>query len=147
MLTSQVAIFLQRLVDDLFQLWRGVRVYPHRWYRRSIQDRIKHRACRVAPERQGARTHLVQHRTKRKEIGAGVQFLSPDLLGRHVGDRSQRTAGTRQMFLGLDGRGAQGNALRLERDLCQPEIENLRLSSIRDEDVRGLDVPMDDTLR
>ena len=51
------------------------------------------------------------------------------------------------MFLRVDGRGAHGNALRLERDLRQPEIENLRLTSIRDEDVRGLDVPMDDALR
>src|ERR1035438_7432720 len=51
------------------------------------------------------------------------------------------------MLLGLDGRGAHGNALRLEGDFRQPEIENLRLTSIRDEGVRGLDVPMDDSLR
>jgi hypothetical protein len=51
------------------------------------------------------------------------------------------------MFLGVDGRGAQGNALRLQRDFCQPEIENLGLTSIRHEDVCGLDVPMDDALR
>jgi hypothetical protein len=42
--------------------------------------------------------------------------------------------------------GAQRNVFRLERDFCQPKIENLRLTSIRDEDVRGLDVPMDDAL-
>ena len=35
----------------------------------------------------------------------------------------------------------------LQRHFGQPEIENLRLTSIRDEDVRGLDVPMDDALR
>jgi len=51
------------------------------------------------------------------------------------------------MFLGLDGLGAQGNARRLERYLRQPEIENLRLTSIRHEDVRWLDVPVDDALR
>jgi len=51
------------------------------------------------------------------------------------------------MFLRLDGRGAHGNALWLERDLGQPEIENLRLTAIRDEDVRGLDVPVNDALR
>src|ERR1700693_5322649 len=51
------------------------------------------------------------------------------------------------MFLRADGRGAPGNATRLEGYLGQPEVENLRLTSIRDEDVRGLDVPMDDALR
>ena len=35
----------------------------------------------------------------------------------------------------------------LTDDLRQPEIQNLRLSSIRDEDVRGLDVAVDDALR
>jgi len=66
---------------------------------------------------------------------------------RHVGDRSQRTAGTRQMFLGLDGRGAHGNALRLQGNFREPEVENLRLTSIRHEDVCGLDVPVDDSFR
>ena len=51
------------------------------------------------------------------------------------------------MLLGLDGRGAQRNALRLQRHFRQPEIENLRLTSVRDEDVRGLDVPVDDAFR
>ncbi len=32
-------------------------------------------------------------------------------------------------------------------DLRQPEVENLCLTSIRDEDVRGLDVPVDDSFR
>jgi len=50
------------------------------------------------------------------------------------------------MLLGLDGRGAEGNALRLEGDFRQSEIENLCLPSIRDEDVRGLDVAVDDAL-
>src|SRR5579864_1165934 len=76
-----------------------------------------------------------------------IEFLPPNLLRRHVRDGSKRTAGTREMFLGLDGRRAQGNALWLLGDFSQPEVENLRLASIRDEDVRGLDVPMDDTLR
>src|ERR1700730_10046454 len=51
------------------------------------------------------------------------------------------------MLLQVDGRGAHGNAIRLEGDLGQPEIENLRLTSVRDEDVRWLDVTMDDSLR
>ena len=51
------------------------------------------------------------------------------------------------MLFGLNGRGAQGKALRFERDFRQPEVENLRLTSIGDEDICGLDVAMDDALR
>jgi hypothetical protein len=51
------------------------------------------------------------------------------------------------MFLGLDGRGTEGHALWLQGDFGETEVENLRLTSISHEDVRGLDVPMDDSLR
>ena len=51
------------------------------------------------------------------------------------------------MFLRVDGRSTQGNGFRLERELSQPEIENLRLASIRDKDVRWLDVSVDDSFR
>src|SRR6266852_8513208 len=51
------------------------------------------------------------------------------------------------MLLGLDGRSAQGNALRLERDLREPEIEYLGRAAIGDADVRRLDVPVDDAFR
>jgi len=51
------------------------------------------------------------------------------------------------VLLQLDGRGAEGDALGLEGKLGQPEIENLRLTASRHEDVRVLYVPMDDTLR
>src|SRR5580658_8273559 len=47
----------------------------------------------------------------------------------------------------LDGRGTGCNAFGLQGDFRQPEVENLHLSSIRGEYVRGLDVPMDDPLR
>src|ERR1700746_245573 len=49
------------------------------------------------------------------------------------------------MFLRLDGRDAHRRVLRLERDLRQPEIEDFRLPSICHEDIRWLDVPVDDS--
>src|SRR6266571_4840907 len=51
------------------------------------------------------------------------------------------------MFLRADCRVTDSNALWLRGDLCQSKIENLRLTPVRDEDVRGLDVPVDDALR
>jgi len=49
------------------------------------------------------------------------------------------------MLLQLDGRGAEGDALLLGGDLRQPEVENLRLTSIRDVDVCWLDIPVNDS--
>src|SRR5215472_17966076 len=51
------------------------------------------------------------------------------------------------MFRGLDSWGAQGNALWLQRYLCKPKVQNFRLPSCRDEDVRWLDVPVNDSFR
>jgi hypothetical protein len=51
------------------------------------------------------------------------------------------------MFLRADGRGAHGNAFRLQGDFRQPEVQNLCLPPVRDKDVRGLDVPVDDAFR
>ena len=51
------------------------------------------------------------------------------------------------MLPGLDGQSAQARALSRQRDFRQPEIQNLCLSSIRHEDIRGLDVAMHDALR
>src|SRR5215472_7156557 len=50
------------------------------------------------------------------------------------------------MFLQFDGRGTERNALLLGRSFGQAEIENLRLPSMGYEDIRGLDVAMDDSL-
>lgn len=110
-----------------------------------IQNRIEDRAGSVAPKRQRPCRHLVQHGTKREQVGTRVEVLTSNLLGRHVGHCSHRAARTCQMFLRLDGGGTQGNSLRLERDFCQPEIQDLRLASICDEDVGGFDVTMDDS--
>ena len=51
------------------------------------------------------------------------------------------------MFCGLNSRRAQDNAVRLRTNLGQTEIENLRLTSLRSEDVRWFDVTVNDPLR
>src|SRR5579864_2494202 len=138
-LVAEISILLQTLVDDLFQLRRYVRIQSECWRWRSIQNGFEDHTARVASERKHARTHLIQDRPEREQVGASIEFLSSRLFRGHVSHRAQSRTGTGQMFPGLDGCCAQGDALRLQGDLSQPEIENLCLSSVRHEDVRGFD--------
>ena len=48
------------------------------------------------------------------------------------------------MFFWLYGRGAQGNPPRLERELRQSKVQNLRVSAFCNKDIRRLDVAMND---
>ena len=69
--------------------------------------------------------------------------LRPHLLGRHVGDRPQRTPRARQA--GERGRRSPRPGTAADRpDLGQPEIENLRVAAAGDEQIRRLDVAVDD---
>src|SRR6266699_2502653 len=91
-----------------------VRIQSECWRWCSIQNGFEDHTTRVASKRKHARTHLVQHRAEREQISTSVEFFALNLLGRHIRHGAQRRAGTGQMCLGLDGRGAHGNALRLE---------------------------------
>src|SRR5207245_282585 len=99
------------------------------------------------PERQRSCRHFVEHSAEREQVGTGIEFFSPYLLRGHVGNGAKCRTGTGKVLLRVDGRVADSNAVRLEGYLCQPEIENLRLPSICHEDVRWLDVPVDDPFR
>jgi hypothetical protein len=63
-----------------------------------------------------------------------------------LGERNLRPYGTGEVFFQVGSGRAQDNAPRLHEDLGETEIENFRLPSVRDEDVRWLDIPMDDSL-
>ena len=80
------------------------------------------------------REQVVGDRPQREEIGAAVELLAQRLLGRHVEWRAEELAGRGE----LQARGL---------DLRDPEIHDLRLAGVEQDDVAGLDVPVDDTAR
>jgi hypothetical protein len=88
--------------------------------------------------------HFVEHEAKREEIGAGVELLAARLLRRHVVDRSDGHAG-RGEHLARDA-CLRRRLMRLFAELGDAEVEQLRLTSLRDEHVRGLDIAMNDAL-
>ena len=76
-----------------------------------------------------------------------IQFLRPRLLRRHISDGAERGTGTGQMFRVHRLRVKRGNLARRtasQTDLRQPKVENLGVAALGDEDVRRLDVAVDD---
>jgi hypothetical protein len=69
-LVTEIAILLQRLIDDPFQFAGKVRIQPHRSNGSAFQNGVEDQRPSIASEWQGSGTHLVKHRAKRKQIGA-----------------------------------------------------------------------------
>ncbi len=93
------------------------------------RDEVVHRDARGRDRRQ-ARHELVQDRPERVDVGAHVHLLAPRLLGSHVGRRPEHVARRRDLGPVEPAR--------------QAEVRHERLSLGREEDVRGLEVPVDD---
>ena len=98
----------------------------------------------VARERQRAGRHLVEHDAEREQVGARVELPAARLLGRHVRHRAQRRPRHRHSLAmrGLVRRRRLGPLDQLR----QAEVEHLGLAARRHEDVRRLDVAVDDAL-
>ena len=131
-LVAQIAVFFQRPVDDALQFCRQVRVQGCGRCRSAVEDSFKDNARGVTPEWQYPGCHLVQHRAKREEIGADIQFLATHLFGRHVSHSAQRCSRTGQMRFVRRARhcvcgGDLARRAGRAHDLGQAEIENLGL--------------------
>ena len=116
-----------------------------------IQNGFEDDSRAFATERQRARSHLVEHCAEGEQVGSSVEFLGPDLLGRHVGDRAERRTGAGEMFVGDEGRGLRilcgdlAGGTGRKRNLGQAEVQNLRMSALGYENVGRFDVAMHDT--
>ena len=99
--------------------------------------------------------HFVEHDAQREQVRPRVQLLAPGLFGRHVQGRAHGAARARQVMLveavrlrRREGRaGRFGNVAQHQRSLRQAEIQDLRGPAVHEEDVRGLDVAVHDSLR
>ena len=88
--------------------------------------------------------HLVQHGPKGKQIAAGIQFLALGLLRRHVRDGPDGHAGAGQVRLDIESLRRIGRTAWAGTQLGQSKIENLGVSTLRNEDVCRLDVAVND---
>src|SRR5580700_2435198 len=71
-LVAEIAVLLQRLVDDVFQLGWHVGIQPQRWRRYRIQNGFEDESGAFPTERQPACSHLVQHCAKGEQIRSRV---------------------------------------------------------------------------
>ena len=126
-------VLLEALQADDFQIPRHSRVELPRWLRRPLphlvhrlQERWSHR---TAPAGQQG----VEDRSQPVDVGRGRQCaaFARSLLGRHVGGRADDRPRVRQLAVPLDSLG-------------QAEVGDMRLTIGIDQDIRRLQVAMED---
>ena len=84
-LVSQLAILLERAIDDALEVDRHCSVLLAKRTWRLLENRIGNHGGCVAGKRLPARRHLVKNRAEGKQIGPRIQGVSAQLLWRHVG--------------------------------------------------------------
>ena len=108
------------------------------------EDRRDDVGAGIAAERLPSREHLVEHRAEGEEIAARVGRFAAHLLGCHVTHGSEDHARLRAAR-----RGGEVRALpraRVLGELRETEVENLDAPVLRDEEVLGLEIAVDDAL-
>src|ERR1019366_7706264 len=147
-LIAQLHILLQRLGNNLLQLEGHRRIQFDGWSRVAVKYALENNGGSVAFERNPPGGHFVEDGAQGEQIATPVEFFSASLLGRHIGDGAYRGAWHRQMRRRhrrrLASRGLHYRAPVIGQ-FGQPEVQDLRLSSRSDEDIRGLQVSMHNT--
>jgi hypothetical protein len=114
-----------------------------------VQDFVENRAVTFAFKRQESGGHFVEHNTKGKKIAASIQRFPQNLFRRHVGNSAHRRAGACQLF-GVLSEDCQRFTLSTSDPrrgyFREPEIQDFGVAPLGDENVRWLDVPVNDAL-
>ena len=119
----------QRLQADPFQ-FLGDRVVDLAGRTRLIDDdRLDDVQERIAAKWSSSRQQLVEHDAQAEDVGSPVDpvAFAPGLLGTHVGRRAGQPAPLAKVFI-LEG---------------EPEVGHAGFARCVDQDVGGLDVPVD----
>jgi hypothetical protein len=81
-------------VDEVFKFCWKFGIETERSGGSAIEDGFGDNTGSFTTKRESAGGHFVEHYAEGEEIGAGVEFLAADLLGRHVGDGAECRAWT-----------------------------------------------------
>ena len=112
--------------------------------RGAAEDALEHHRLGHARERRRAGRHLVEDDAEREQIAAAVDLEAPRLLRRHVVDGAQRRTGGRELIGGPRlGRDRPASGLG---QLRHAEVQHLHFTAPGDEQVRRLEVAVDDAL-
>lgn len=136
-----IGLFLQAVPDDTLQSRANLGSRLNQLRRFLVQNGAHGVRGRIAAEGTLSREHFVQDAAESKKIGAAVDLLSPDLLGRHISDRSHHLPFRRVAHF----RGAfrHGLGFRLQQ-LGQAEIQDLNRPILGQEQVFRFQVPVND---
>ena len=138
---------LEAVVNDQLDSGRDGPARAFHLRRLVAQDRGESVSRTVAGEGAPGREHLVQHHAEAEDVGAHVHGLAADLLGAHVAERAE----DHPVIGPVAGGKRRGRRERLRaRARCvhlfrEAEVEDLEAAFLRDPEVLGLQVAMDNT--
>jgi hypothetical protein len=105
-LIAEIAILLQRLVEEVLEFVRQIVIQRRGRGRMVVEQLVKDDRAGGSAERVVGRGHLVKDDAERKQVAARIEGFAARLLGRHVGDRAERGAGAGELVAFGDARSS-----------------------------------------
>ena len=130
---AHIASALEHLERDAIELRRHVAPAPRRRIDLGVLDLIRDRARIVARPQRRADEQLPEDHAEREHVGAPVERLAVDLLGRHVAN--------------LAHHGARLGLVQLAGRLGDPEVGDFHFAGVADEHVLRRHVAVHDPER